>query len=558
MYEVLESRAPLQSPGKVLTPEQARRYLTQVAAEEAKRAFKIFCQRAWKILLPNPVVWNWHMDAICDHLAYVTMGEIRYLMINIPPRLSKTVLVSVLWPAWHWLHFPGEQFLTASVDDQLSRDSAILSRRLLESDWFRRQWPGWIELYEDENQAGMYRNTRGGYRMTASVQGRVTGVGGSVQIGDDFHDAKKIESDATRRGALQWHDNAWRSRLNDPEKARKVYVGQRTHDEDIYGHVLRTEGKRWCHLVLPMEFDPKKACVTFLNHGHGPLTDRGPIFRDPRKLAGEVIDPKRMSAGTVGIEKGAMSERGWQAQYNQLPIGTGGLILKRNWWRAWVEPRWRARAGQERPMPRFREIVQVYDTAFEPDEENDYSARTTWGIFDHHEQIWDEKLERPVGGQTRVSAMLLDAWHERVAFPELREEALRANVDFAPDVILVEKKASGHSLIQELRRKGLPVKAVSLSGSAGRKGVSGDLITRAHEASLMLEKGCIWHPPRQFAYDVIAEASTFPNGEHDDWVATLVIAWMYARRYLDLELPDDERDELHPWEWKRIPPKRYA
>ena len=209
-------------------------------------------------------------------------------------------------------------------------------------------------------------------------------------------------------------------------------------------------------------------------------------------------------------------------------------------------------------MPRFSEIIQVYDTAFEESQENDYSARTTWGIFNHRDQLWDERAKRPVFGPTRVSAMLLDAWRDRVGFPELREEVIQANTDFAPEAILIEKKASGHSLIQELRRKHLPVKAVSLSGSAGRKGVSGDLVARAHEASLMLEKGCIWYPPRQFAYTVIEEASKFPNGEHDDFVATLVIAWMYMRRYLDLELPDDERDEIRPWEWKRKAVKRYA
>lgn len=556
MYDVLSSAPTRKSP--LLSPAHAAKYFTEVAAEEAKKSLRTFCKRAWRILLPTDVIWNWHMDAICEHLAYVTLGEIRFLMINVPPRLSKTMIVSVLWPAWHWLHKPGEQFLTASVDAALSTDSAILSRRLIESDWYARQWPGQIILYDDENTAGMFRNRKGGYRMTASVQGRVTGVGGTLQIGDDFHDAKKVESDKVRRASISWHDNAWRSRLNNPDQAQKVYVGQRTHEVDIYGHVIAQEGKRWCHFKLPMEFNPSKRCITYLNKGTGPITEKGPIFQDPRKVENEVIDPKRMGAETVNSEKAIVSERSWQAQYNQEPVGEGGFILKRQWWRPWVEPKWRSRAGQERPMPRFREILQVYDTAFEPDEEADFSARTTWGIFEHAEQLWDENLQRPVVGKSRTCAMLLDSWRDRVGFPELREECIEANIAFAPDVILIEKKASGHSLVQELKRKRLPVKAVNLAGSAGRKGVSGDLVTRAHSSSLMLEKGCIWYPPRRFAYDVIEEASKFPNADHDDWVSTLVMAWMYMRRYWDLELPDDERDEISPWAWKQVPRKLYA
>ena len=556
MYELLSG--DVLPPRAELTPGHVRTYLTEVAAAQFRRSLRLFAKKAWSKLQPETPIWNWHMDAICDHLSYVSMGEIRFLMVNLPPRMSKTMLVTVIWPDWHWLHFPGEQFLTAGVDDQLSKDAAILSRRLIEGEWFRSLYPGEIDLFDDENQAGMYRNRKGGYRMTASLQGRITGVGGTTQILDDPHDAKKIESDAVRHSALAWHDNAWRSRLNNPDQAKKVYVGQRTHDMDIFGHVLEQEGKRWCHLILPMELDSKKRCVTYLNKGDGPEPDAKPIFQDPRKLDMEILEPKRMSAKTVNAEKAIMSERGWQAQYNQNPVGSGGLIFKRHWWRPWVQPEWRPNAGAERPMPRFDEIIQVWDTAFEEDEEADFSARTTWGLFRYTEQFMDKTLGRPVTGTTRTCAMLLDAWQDRPSYPELREEAIKANLDFAPDWILVEKKASGHSLLQELRKKNLPMKAVTLSGSGGKPGKQGDLVARAHPASLMLEKGCIFYPPRPFSYKVLEEASKFPNGDHDDFVSTLVIAFMYMRRYHDLQLPDDERDEIAPWAWKRTPQKRYA
>lgn len=556
MFELISGDA-LPAPAE-LSALDVQRFLTEVAAEEARRAFTVFCKRAWTQILPTPPSWNWHMDAICDHLAYVSLGEIRFLMVSVPPRLSKTLLCSVLWPAWHWLHYPGEQFLTASVDEQLSQDASILSRRLIESSWYQDQWPGHIELFNDENRAGMYRNRKGGYRLRASLQSRITGDGGTIQILDDPHDAKKVEADAVRHSALSWHDNAWRSRLNNPETAKKVYIGQRTHDADIFGHVLQQEGERWCHLVLPMEFDTKQRCITFPNQGKGPIKDAKPLFEDPRQLDLEIIDPKRMSAETVNAEKRIVSQRAWQAQYNQRPEGQGGFILKRHWWRPWVQPEWRANAGAERPMPKFTEIIQVYDTALEESEESDFTARTTWGIFNYTEQYFDDRLGKPVTGSTRPCMMLLDALEERLAYPDLRAEAIKSNDEFAPDWILIEKKVSGHSLIQELRRKHLPVKAVKLAGSSGRGGGSGDLIARAHAASLMLEKGSVWYTPRAWAYKVIDECSLFPNGDFDDYVSTCVIAWMYARRYLDLQLPDDEREEISPWAWKRAAIKRYA
>jgi predicted phage terminase large subunit-like protein len=570
MYELISG--DVLPPRAELDPTHVRSYLTEVAAERHRRSFRLFAQRGWAVLQPQRAIWNWHMDAICDHLAYVTLGEIRFLMINLPPRGSKTMLVTVLWPDWHWLHIPGEQFLTAGVDDRLARDASILSRRLLESQWFQTQYPGEIELFDDENTAGMYRNRKGGYRMIGSLQGRIIGVGGSTQILDDPHDAQKIESDTVRHNALAWHDNAWRSRVNNPDQAKKVYVGQRTHDMDIFGHVLEGEGSRWVHLIIPQEFDPTRRCITFFNKGDGVAPKAEPIFKDPRTTENEILDPKRMSAKTVNAEKRIMSEAAWQAQHNQRPTGQGGLILKRHWWRPWIQPEWRPNAGAERPMPRFDQLIQVWDTALEEGEmeDNDFSACTTWGIFQYTEQYRDnnrqQKLlrpadfpeEKPVYGETRTSIMLLDAVQERYAYPDLRQKAIELNKEFAPDAILVEKKVSGHSLVQELRRKRLPVKAVLLSGSSGKGGREGDLVARANSASLMLEKGCVWYPPRPFAYAVMEECAKFPNGDHDDYVSSCVIAWMYARRYYDLQLPDDETDDIAPWAWKKRPAKRYA
>jgi predicted phage terminase large subunit-like protein len=523
-------------------------YLTIVAAERMRRDFVTFAQRAWHVVEPKRCVWNWHMDALAEHLVYVTLGEIQFLMVNVPPRMTKSTLCSVIWPAWHWLHKPGSQFIGASYHQDLTERDANQSRRLIESGWWRQFYEGEFYLLPDDNAKRMYRNSVGGYRLSTSVNGRSTGDGGDIQILDDPHNVQKVESDSFRQTAVSWHDNAWRSRLNDPNKSQKVYIGQRSHDGDTFGHVLSQEKERWTLLLLPMEFDRSRRCITYTS----PIEDDDPkvksppkklIFKDPRKMDGELLNPKRFNSKTTKREKDTMSARAWNAQYQQQPEGQGGLILKRHWWKPWTYPDWHPNAGREREMPNFFEIFQVYDTAFEEDEEADYTARTTWGVFENKDLVRERGTKRVIEGDTRICAMLLDRFKDRVGFPDLRDEAIRSDKVFGPDSILVEKKASGHSLVQELRRKKLPVKAVKIEG---------DLVYRAHVSCLMLEKGHIFYPTRNWAIDVIDECAKFPVGEHDDQVATCVIAWQYLRRYYDLVLPDDEQEEeIDPFRWNR-------
>jgi phage terminase large subunit-like protein len=540
---------------------RAIKAMTWVVAEDMRNDFRKFCKRAWIQIAPQKLRWNWHLDAVCDHLVFMTQMQIRFLMINIPPRHTKSLIASVMWPVWDWLWRPGTQFLSASVDDRLSLDFSRLSRRIIESQWHQRLYGDRYGLMDDENAGRQYRNSEGGLRNATSVQGRVTGSGGDVQILDDAHSAKKVESDAVRQAALAWHDNEWRSRLNDPRRAQKLYIGQRTHDNDIYGHVMAQEGKRWVNLVLPLEFDRKRVCITYPNDGTGVKPEAEMIFKDPRKVEGELLHPARMDNETAKVEKEIMSDRAWNAQYQQQPEGQGGLILKRHWWKEWVWPEWHTAYGKERPLPDFFEVIQVYDTAFEEDEEADYTARTTWGIFTHQETEKDPVSGLMKEGKLRTCAMLLDMLEERMEYPKLRDEVIKSNEDFAPDWILVEKKASGHSLIQELRLKKIPVKAVKLAGSGGRGGMSGDLIARAHESSLMLAKGCIWYVPESWSMHVIDHCAKFPAGDHDDITSTCTIAWQYMRRFYDLTLPDDDEDEreIEPFNWKRRErQRRYA
>lgn len=506
--------------------------LTTVTAELLRMNLRKFTYRAWSRIEGAPMVNNWHIDAICDHLAFLSYEEIRFLMIACPPRHTKTLIVSVIWPAWHWISWPEEKFLTASYAKDLALDSSRKSRHLIESNWYQMLYGNRFQMSSDNNQIGRYSNTKGGHRVTISVDGRTTGEGGTIQIGDDLNNAKEVESDKSRASTLAWHDNAFRSRVNDPNRSRKVYVAQRTHEEDVMGHVLEQEADRWVYLELPLEFDTGRKCITHTRWKRGEKGKQ--VFSDPRTKDGELLDPKRFNAETAKAEKSAMANAQWEAQYQQNPQGKQGLILLRKYWKPWTYPAWHSMADQEMQLPELLEVVQTYDTAFEEDEQADFSARTTWGLFYHSESILDEVTGQSRDGPERVCAILLDHYHDQAAFPDLRKEMVRSNKELQPDKILIEKKASGHSLIQEGRRAHLPIRAVL---------VKGDKVSRAHMAAVVLEQGCIYYLPRSWSFSIISECAAFPNGKNDDYVDTCVMAFQYMRKYHDLAFEHEEEDE---------------
>lgn len=518
------------------------RKLTELQAEMYRRDLRIFVRAAWAIVEPHSYVPNWHIDAVCDHLSYVTFGDIRNLMINQPPRTTKSLMVSVIWPVWHWLVDSGSQFMCASYAQDLAIRDAVKSRRLIESGWFRERYSNQFYLDPSDNRKHRYVNNKGGHRISVSVGGKTTGEGGDIIIVDDPHNMTDVYSDKKRHNALSWWDNSMRSRLNDPTTGQKVINGQRSHDNDLFGHILTTEEERWVSLMLPMEFDPGRKCITYFNpKGTKPEKDRGRIFEDPRKERGELLNPRRFGPEEAKAERKAMAVRDYSAQFQQDPTSGGGLILKKGWWQQWCFPvdyagrdqKGVPLAGKAMPLPEFEQIITVYDSAFETDEENDFTARTTWGLFTHSTsgRQQDETLH----------AMLLERYNERVEFPDLKTEALGHQNDWNPDYTLIEKKASGHSLIQELRRTGVPVRPV-LPGSD-------DKVFRAHMVADILKSGRVWYIPRNWAYEVIQQCAKFPNGEHDDLVDTCVMAWAYMRRMNMIELPDDEKeDELKLFE----------
>lgn len=226
---------------------------------------------------------------------------------------------------------------------------------------------------------------------------------------------------------------------------------------------------------------------------------------------GDSFAPRRWPLKELTRQRGNMASRAWEALYQQNPVEDEGNILKRNWWRKW----------KDKEPPACEYIISVYDTAFEEGQENDFTARTTWGIFLPQDSDFH-------------ACILLERLRERLTFPVLREMALEHYKDFKPDRVLVEKKASGHSLLQELRLKKVPVSPISADRSK---------LARAHAASAVLEQGAVWYMDRKWADDVINECAAFPTGSYDDIVDTCVHAWRYMRRLFWLQLPDEDDDE---------------
>lgn len=531
---------------------QSAQLWTMMQAEDMRRSFREFVKGAWHVVEPGKVFKSgWHIDAICDHLTYVSLGDIDDLVINIPPRHSKSTVVAVMWPAWEWTWAPHVQWLFATYALALTLRDSVKCRRLIQSPWYQERFGTAFQLSSDLNQKGRFDNDHSGYRLATAVAGTATGEGGDRIVVDDAHNMKEINSDTIRNGVIDWWRDVMSTRANDPKKAGRVIIAQRGHHKDLPGHVLSSGN--WVHLNLPGYFMPKTRCVTkakkesqrvipanpevFTFGDHvPPLKKDQVIFVDPRKRENELLTPDRFGPQEMAKLSEELTERGFEAQIQQNPSAKGGNILKEEHWREWTDEE----------LPPIMYIIQSYDTAFEEEEENDYSARTTWGVFEH-EEVLNPKLPwtAQYKGQKRMCLILLERMNKRMEFPLLRENAKDAAALWKPDKILIEKKASGHSLAQELRRAGLPVARIPVKDSK---------FIRAHAASLVLERGCVWYVKRNWAQEVITQCGNFPSDEHDDMTDTVTMALMWLRKrwatgYLD---EDDDNDDLMAYSSKPV------
>lgn len=281
-----------------------------------------FVRQAWPTLLPaTPFVDGWHIEAICRHLEAVTRGDIRRLVINVPPRHLKSTLVSICWPAWIWITAPHVRLLCSSYAEKLSLEHAVACRRLIESEWFQRNWGRVFQLQGDQNAKEQYDTNKRGYRISTSVGGRGTGSGGDILIIDDPHNMGEIQSDAKREEVLTWWRQAMSTRFNDPQTGRAVLVMQRGHEEDLSGYLLGQGG--WEHLCLPARFESEHGCSTSIG------------WSDPRIEDGELLHPARVPEAELDAMERDLGAAA-PGQLQQRPTKAGGEIFKETSWKRYA------------------------------------------------------------------------------------------------------------------------------------------------------------------------------------------------------------------------------
>jgi len=477
--------------------------------EKAEASLHEFVRQAWPILEGGfPLIDGWHIGAISEHLQAVIEAQIQFLIVNVPPRSSKSTIISACLCAWTWLQSPYHRFYYASHSANISTNDSLKCRRLIESDWYQQRWGDRFALVSDQNTKNKFENDKTGYRQAASTNSKTTGVGGSILVLDDPNDTN--ESDLERENTNTWLDQTWSSRINDRKTGAKILVQQRTHEVDASGHFIQNDKNGDCvKLILPMEFEMSRRCKTISL----PSTN-GKIWEDPRQVEGELLCPARWGAKELSqIKNELKTQYSIAGQLQQRPAPEeGGMIKKAHfkWWK------------HNRP-PTLSQVIQSWDTALDEKKTNCYSACTTWGVFEDNNGIHN---------------LLLLALHRaRYEYPELREMAQRLYHDYQdndiknprkpdghhlPDIVLVEAKSTGSTLIQELNRAGICAMAFNPDKH-------GDKIKRVRMITHLIERGQVWVPAlppeftrlRSFADLMVHQAGMFPNGESRDLVDSM-------------------------------------
>lgn len=460
-----------------LAIEIKRRELYEGSQEKYAHSLVNFVRDAWHIVEPaTEYVHGWHIDAICEHLQGVTDGKIKNLLINIPPGMLKSLLVGVFWPAWEWgaRKLAHLRYICAAHSQALAIRDNIKCRRLITSEWYQDRFPN-VKLLGDQNAKIKFENTDLGFRE-AIAAGSITGSRGDRVILDDPLSVADSYSETIRESKALWFTEGVPTRLNDIVKSSIVVVMQRLHDRDTSGIILE-QGLPYEHLCLPMEFDSLRKCSTKIG------------FIDPRTKDGDLLFPERLPREAVDRLKENLGEYATAGQLQQTPVPRGGGIIKRSWCQI-----------LEVLPENFTYIIQSYDTAFKTKENNDYSVGTTWGIL--NENIY-----------------LIDRLKGKYEYPELLEHIKDNAKKYSPNIILIEDKASGQSLIQSLKRETrLSIKEVK---------VDTDKVVRAHAVTSIFEHGRVFVKNSSWTDDYLNVLTKFPYAAHDDDVDSTTMALSY-------------------------------
>jgi predicted phage terminase large subunit-like protein len=469
-----------------------------------------FLKAAWRYIDPTPWTDGWHIDAIAEHLQAVVDGQITRLIVNVPPRHGKSILTSIAFPAWTWAQplrsptsGPGVPFLFASYADKLSLRDSVRCRRLIESQWYQERWGDRFKLTTDQNTKSRFTNDQGGERLITSIGAGVTGEGGNIIVIDDPNAANEVSSEATTETTLEWWDTVMPTRLNDMSTGAYVIIQQRLGETDLTGHILEKNVGEWTHLCLPARFEPNRSFVTTIG------------WKDPRTVEGELLCPERFNDKQLTLLERTMGPYIAAGQLQQRPEPAGGGVVKREWWQLW----------ERDVFPPMDFVLGCLDTAYTTKTINDYSAMITWGIFSGDTKAQANRMldadGRPMFiertyNEGAPAAMMMHAWRDRLELHNLVEKVAKTCIALKVDVLLIENKAAGISVAQEIRRLYADEKfSVQLFDPKSQ-----DKLARLYSVQHLFAEGLIFAPDRKWADMVMDEVGRFggKNVKHDDLV----------------------------------------
>jgi predicted phage terminase large subunit-like protein len=465
--------------------ESLAEYEASLKREKAQVDFAKFVKEMWPGFIDGR-----HHKVMAKKFQEIAEGKIKRLIINMPPRHTKSEFASFLLPAWFLGKYPGKKIIQTSNTAELAVGFGRKVRNLVDSEQYAKIFPN-VNLRSDSKAAGRWATNAGGEYFAIGVGGTVTGKGADLLIIDDPHSEQEAALAATSPEIFdkvyEWYTSGPRQRLQPGGSI--IVVMTRWAKRDLTGKILQSmadkDGETWEVIDFP----------AILPSGN-PLWPEFWPLEELEALRSELPAGK------------------WNAQYQQSPTSEEGAIVKREWWREWTE---------DRP-PKCEFIIQSWDTAFTKSERSDYSACTTWGVFYLNENANDPNV------------ILLDAYKKRMEFPELKEKAFNHYKEWSPDAFIVEAKASGAPLIFELRAMGIPVS--EFTPSRGN-----DKMVRINSVSDLFASGKVWAPSTRWADELIEEMAAFPNSDHDDLVDSSTQALIRFRKGGFLRLQTDEEDE---------------
>ena len=447
----------------------------------AEKNFIPFVRHVWPEFISG-----FHHKKIAKKFEDIKDKKIKRLIVNMPPRHTKSEFASFLFPSWLVGNNPQLKIIQTTHNTELAVRFGRKMKNLIDSQVYQQVFDQ-VAISVDSKAAGRWETNKGGEYFAAGVGSSITGRGADLLIIDDPHSEQDALSETAFDNAYEWYTSGPRQRLQ-PGGAI-VIVMTRWSTKDLTGRLMDAQAKE-------------------------PKADQWEVIEFPAVLpSNKPIWPEYWDIDSLTATRASLTEQKWQAQWQQNPTAEEGSIIKREWWKRW----------EEKDIPDLIHVIQSYDTAYSKKETADYSAITTWGIF-------------TPPNKAKPHIILLDAEKGRWEFTELKKRAMEKYKYWEPETIIVEAKASGLPLTDELRSSGIPV--VNFTPSRGN-----DKHVRVNSVAPMFESGQVWCPDERWAQDVIEECAAFPFGDHDDYVDSTTQALMRYRQGNFVQLPDDYHDE---------------